>query len=1136
MAEQNKKSIRNFLLSSTAVDNATSVLLLSIMILSFGILAYRSMPKEQFPEITFPQIFINTVYFGNSAEDIENLITRPIEKELQSISGIKEIRSTSLQDYSVIMAEFRTDIPIETALRRVKDAVDAAKATLPGDLDSDPVIEDVNFSEFPIMTINLSGDYSNDRLKAFAEQLQEVIEDLKEISSVEIKGVLDREIKIDLDPYQMASREVSFADVQNAIASENLTMSGGEITANGIRRAVRVIGEFVDAKQMENMIVKSEFGAAVYLKDIAQVSFGYKDRTNYARSDLRPVVSLNVVKRSGFNLLDAADKIDQILQKFKSDIFPENLKVQKFNDQSIHTRDGVSNLENSIISGVILVVLVLLFFLGFRNALFVGIAIPLSMLMGILILNLLGITMNMVVLFALILALGLLVDNGIVVVENIYRFRQEGLGAIEASKRGTAEVAWPIIASTATTLAAFLPLWFWPGLMGEFMKYMPLTLMVVLGSSLFVGLVINPVLTSRFMKLDHTEDAVQKKKKIGKIAFLIAAFLLLAALGHLANIKPLRHMMIIATGFTLINYFLLRPLSAVFQKSFLPALESKYYSFVAWALRWPLMLFIATFLLLIFSIALLKTNMPAVQFFPTTDPLYVNVFVDMPIGTDIQSTNNTVIQLEKKITKAIQPYKPIIEAVLTQIGEDTADPNSPPEPGASPHRGRITVAFVPDKDRGNLSSVDALNTIRHAVKGLPGVQITVDQNQNGPPRGKPINIELSGQSNDQLSLLSEQLIKFINSKNIPGIEELKADVKLGKPELLIKINREAARRFQLSTFSIADAIRTSIFGKEISKYKIGEDEYPIFMRLDQNYKNDISELLNQKITFRNQSNGRIVQIPISAVTDISYSTTYSAIKRIDLDRVITIYSNVLAGYNANEIVEELKTLMKDFDLPKGYKYKFTGEQQQQNEDTGFLMSAFGVALFVIFLIIVTQFNSISSPFIIILSVLFSTIGVFLGYVFTGRDIVIIMTGVGIISLAGIVVNNAIVLIDYINLLITNRLETTGLHNKFLLPAEDVKQAIKKAGATRLRPVLLTAITTILGLIPLAIGFNFNFFSLITDWDPQIFIGGDNVSFWGPMAWTIIYGLLFATFLTLVVVPVMYWLAYGLNKRIKNIGR
>ena len=1132
MAEEKKakKGLRQFGLSSLAVDNGTSVFILTLMIMIFGIQSYQQMPKEQFPEVDWPTVYINTPYFGNSAADIENLVTRPIEKELQSITGIKTIRSTSIQDYSVITAEFDADMEIDDAVRKVKDAVDQSKSELPNDLDADPLVLDINLSEIPIVTVNISGDYTNDELRSYAEYLEDEIEKLDEISRVELKGTREREVKIDVDLLKMESMQVSFTDIENAIALENITMSGGELVNDNFRRAIRVTGEFENVKEMEEMIVKSEDQRPIYLRDVAKVTYGYQDLTSIARSDGLPVISLDVVKRQGENLLDAADKIKVIVDEARL-VLPKDLKISMFNDQSVNTRDQVNNLENSIISGVILVVLVLLFFLGLRNALFVGLAIPLSMLMGILFLSLTGVTMNIVVLFALILALGLLVDNAIVVVENIYRYMQEGYSGMDAAKYGAGEVAMPIIASTATTLAAFLPLAFWPGIMGEFMKYLPITLIIVLISSLFVALVINTVFTSRFMKVDERADDKEVRARRQKNILIGAAVMLvLAILSHFVGIEAARNLLSIALIVTLLNWFLLRPGAFYFQNRVLPILERGYDRFIRWALRVPGVIFGGTFVLLFASIILLATNMPRVEFFPAADPIYINAFVELPLGADIEETSEISSEIEERINKVIAPYRGIVEAVLTQIGENTSDPNGPPEPGASPNKARLTVSFVPAKDRNGISTFDVMEEIRRSVRGIPGVKITVDKNADGPAAGKPINLEIQGEEIDQLAILSEEVINYINSKNIPGIEELQADIKIGKPELIVNVDREAARRYGISTFDIANGIRTSVYGKEVSKYKDGEDEYPIFLRLDERYRNNLDNLLNQKITFRSPSNGQISQVPISAVADVKYTSTYSAIKRKDLDRVITIYSNVLEGYNANEIIADMDRYMAQYELPNGFTYEFTGEQQQQSEDMGFLNVAFGIALFSIFIIIVAQFNSVASPFIIILSVLFSTIGVFLGYAFSGRDISVIFTGVGIISLAGVVVNNAIVLIDYVNLLIKRKLEKDPEESENgLLGIEDTKEAIVQGGSTRLRPVLLTAITTVLGLIPLAVGFNFNFFTLITRLDPQIFIGGDNTAVWGPMAWTVIYGLVFATFLTLVVVPVMFYLAYRLKR-------
>ena len=1122
-----KNKLKEFGLTSLAIDNSTSVFLVSFMILLFGLQSYQKMPKQQYPDASMPTIFVNTPYFGNSAEEIENLISRPIEKELEGVEGIKSVNSTSIQDFSVIVAEFDASLEMSEVLRKTKDAVDKAKSELPTDLKQDPEILEINFSEIPIVTVNVSGDYSPDELRAYAEQLKNKIELIKEVSKVQMRGQQEREMKIDVDLNKMQSLKVSFTDIENAVITENLTMSGGEIVKNGFRRAVRIVGQFTSDIELENIIVKSEKQQPIYLKDIATVKYGYKERTSYARSDGYPVISLDVIKRKGKNLLAAADELKIVLAQEVNEL-PSDLKVSLFNDQSVNTRNEVSNLENSIISGVILVVLVLLFFLGLRNASFVGIAIPLSMLMGILFLYVSGTTMNIVVLFSLILALGLLVDNGIVVVENIYRYMQDGYSSIEAAKFGTGEVAWPIIASTATTLAAFLPLAFWPGIMGEFMKFMPITLMLVLGSSLFVALVINPVLTSRFMKVDTQADErsgyITKRKNV----FIgIAIMLLIAVAGQIINIDWIRNLMVLAAAISALNFFLLRPGAFLFQNSMMPRLEKFYNRFVTFALDGikPILFFIGTFLLLFASGLLFAVKTPKVTFFPSEDPIYINTFIELPLGVDIEKTNEITKEVETKILQILEKNEQIVEAVLTQIGENTSDPNQPPEPGLTPHKARITVNFVPTQDRGGVSTREILNEIRGSIKNYAGVKIFVDKNADGPPTGKPINLEIRGDNIDTLVTLTARVKALINNLPIEGIEGLNADVNIGKPELLIDIDRAAARRYELSTFSISDALRTSVFGKEVSKYKDGEDEHSIMLRLSEKYRNDENKLINQKVTFRNPANGQIVQVPISAVATFNYSSTYSSIRRLDGQRVITLSSNLLDGYNANEIVTELQNEMSSFDLPEGYTYEFTGEQQQQAEDMAFLGGALLLAVFLIFIILVIQFNSIISPFIVILSIVFSLIGVLLGYVITGSTISVIFTGVGIISLAGVVVNNAIVLIDYTNLLVRNKSDDQGLSSTDELPYHEIKNSIIEAGGTRLRPVLLTAITTVLGLIPLALGINFNFFTLISELDPQYFSGGDNTAMWGPMAWTIIYGLTFATFLTLVVIPVMYWLAY-----------
>jgi multidrug efflux pump len=1131
-----KNKFRKFGLTSFAVDNGVSILVLIAIIVVFGFRSYNNMAKEMFPEIVIPQVFVNTVYPGNSASEIESLISRPLETELNTISGIKKVTSTSLQDYSVVIAEFETYVDTEEALRKTKDAVDKAKNELPSDLNQEPQVFDVNLSELPIMSVNISGDFSNDELRNYAELLQDELENITEINQVDIKGAREREVKVDVDIPKMEILEINFGDIANAIAMENLTMSGGELVNNGYRRAVRVIGQIEDVKELEDIIVKNEYQKPVFLKDIADVSFGFKDQTSIARSDGFPVISLDVIKRKGSNLLDASDKIKIVTEEVREKSLPENLKVSYFNDQSVNTRRQVDNLENSIISGMILVTLVLLFFLGLRNAIFVGTAIPLSMLTGIMVMSVMGYTLNMIVLFGLILALGMLVDNGIVVVENIYRFVQNKFSNKESSKYGTGEVAVPIITSTITTLAAFIPLAFWPGMVGNFMKYLPITLIIVLTSSLFVALVVNPVLTSYFMREDKIHDDVQKRKrKRRNILLFIAALLVFAFMIHFGgeSFYWLRNSMIIVAGITILNYFILRPLAFAFQSYALPWINKIYEQSVRFALKgkMPTIVFLGTIFLFIGSAVMLGLRSPKVEFFPKSPPQYINAFVDLPLGSDITVTDQMMRDIESRIIGAIEEDMDIVESVLTQIGEGTGDPNGFPEPGASPNKARLTVTFIPEEEQNGKSSFDVLNKMRDAVKGVAGVKVVVAPNENGPPTGKPINIEITGEDVDELARLSDDVIKYLEEKNVPGVEELQTDMKLGKPELLVTIDRKAAKRYGVSTFNVANTIRTAVFGEEVSKYKVGEEEYPIQLRVAEKYRNDINAILEQKITFRSMTSGQIHQVPISALAKKEYSSSYNAIKRQDQERIITIYSNVLVGFNANEVVDQLDQYMANYDLPDGYSYKFTGEQQDQMEAMSFLNSAFMLAVFAIFFILVLQFNSIISPFIIILSVVFSTIGVFLGYVTTGADISIIMTGVGIISLAGIVVNNAIVLVDYTNLQIGKKREEIESEGRTKLTKEDIRSSIVTAGSTRLRPVLLTAITTVLGLFPLAIGFNFNFFTFVTDFDPQIFTGGQNAAFWGPMAWTVIYGLIFSTFLTLIVVPAMYYLAFRVKVKV-----
>ena len=1129
------KTKRNFGLSTLSLNNSITVFILSGLLILFGMYSYRQMPKESFPEIVFPLIFVQTPYAGNTPSDIENLITRPLEKEIKSVDGIKALNSESVQDGSIINVEFNVDVDTEKALQDVKDAVDRAKSDLPTDLDQDPVVLDVDLSRLPVMNINLSGDYSIDKLVEYAEYLQDEIEELPEISEATITGDKEKEVQINVDLPTLKLNQLSFQDIINAVASENVNQGAGDILLGKTRRSIRTDAEFESIEEIRNIVVKHENDNIVYLKDVAEVLFTYQEVESMARLDGQSVVSLNIIKKSGENLLNANDKIREILQTAKAERLPGGLKVTITNDQSKITRNQISNLENSIISGVILVILVLLFFLGLRNAVFVGLSIPFSMFICFLILSAMGITLNFMVLFSLILALGMLVDNAIVTIENIYRlYEDEGLSKLEAARQGVGEIAVPIISSTATTLAAFFPLIFWDSIIGEFMSFLPKTLIIVLGSSLFVALVINPVITATFLK----KQDLSKKPNHKKNLIFAAAFGILGILLILAKSFAFGNLMIVTALLIILFSFVLQPLAVVFQTRFLNRMEAAYFNTLSYALKsWrPTVILIGTVVLMVFSIGFYFSTQPKFVTFPVNEPNYFNVFVEMPLGTDVLATDSISLMVEEDLNELLDPYKDITESVVTNVGAETASQNNFGG-GAqkTPNRARITVSFVEYEFRGGLRTTEIQREVTEALVGrYPGVSIFVEKEAAGPPVGRPINLEITGDEFEELIRIAQEVKDRVDVADIAGIEGLQIDLETNKPEMLIKIDRERARRLGVSTQQVAGVLRTALYGTEASQYKLGEDDYPIEVRLKDEYRYNVSALMNQLVTFRSQATGKIVQVPISAVADYRFDNSYNSIKRLDSERLITVYSNVIEGYNPNEINNMIKQELQDYELPKGYRLSFTGELEEQAESFAFLSTALLIAVALISIILVSQFNSFVKPFIIVITVLFSTIGVFLGLGIFQMDFVVIMTGIGIVSLAGVVVNNGIVLIDFIELSRARLREERGLTKGDELSDDDLVFAIEQGAKVRLRPVLLTAITTVLGLLPLAVGLNIDFFGLLSSYDPNIYFGGDNVIFWSPIAWTVIFGLVFATFLTLVVVPVMYLIFERLSRRTRLV--
>ncbi|MEN3323538.1 efflux RND transporter permease subunit [Mariniflexile soesokkakense] len=1152
MTKQQKQIDKEFKLSSWAIHNKTTIYMMMAMIFFLGISAYFKMPRESFPEIKETKIYISTPFFGNTAEDIEKLITDPLEDKLKTVSNVVEITSSSQEDYSMVIVEFDEDITVEQAKQKVKDEIDSETSsedwpTFNGAKVEPNVFELSMSEEMPILNINISGDYPVEKLKEFGEYLQDEIENLTEIKKVDIRGAQEKEVEVAVDIYKMMASQVSFDDIIGAISQGNMTMSAGNFIASGQRRTIRIIGEIEDPNNLKNFVVKSEHNNPIYLQDVADISFKEKDKTTYAREFGDPVVMLDVKKRAGKNMVEAAEKIELIKKDAIENVFPKNLKVTTTNDQSSKTIGQVDDLVNNIIFGIILVVTVLMFFLGFKNALFVGFAIPMSMFMSLMILNLLGYTMNTMILFGLIMGLGMLVDNGIVVVENVYRLMdEEGMSRVDAAKKGISEIAYPIIISTATTVAAFIPLGLWPGIMGQFMKYFPITLSVVLGSSLFVAIFFNSVLVSQFMSV---EDKNMPLKRIVYITSTISIIgLIILIIG--GDFRALGSLMIFTAIMLWVYRLLLRKMANRFQNKTLVKLENFYEKALKSALKGKrtYAISIGTFILLIISFVVfgwsLSTQRTEVQFFPENDPNQIIVYIEYPEGTDIDKTNTITKEIEKKVYAVLNEdmyrkgdYNFMVESAVSQVGEGAGNPQTDGGSAAEmPHKGKITASMREYKFREGQDSELMRQKVQEALVGIyPGVLISVEKDQNGPPAGAPINIELEGDDYSELINTAEKMRDFINSRSIAGIDELKIDVNKDKPAMQVVIDREKAGELGISSSQVGQQLRNAIFGAKAGVYKEDGDDYDIYVRFNEENRYNSSAIFNQKITFRDMASGQIKEVPVSAVAKQANTSGFSTIKHRDVKRVVTVYSALAPGYtDAGAVVTQVQHAMKEYTgLPKNIKIDYTGQIEEQNKQMSFLMGAFFTGLFLIFLILIFQFNSFSKPAIIMLAIFLSLIGVFTGIVITGSAFVIMMTMMGIISLAGIVVNNGVVLLDYAQLLIDRKKYDKGLEEEDYLDKEDLYNSIVQAGKARLRPVLLTAITTILGLIPLAIGLNINFYTLFSEFNPHIYFGGDNVIFWGPLAWTVIYGLFVATFLTLIVVPVLFFLAMQLKMWIRS---
>jgi multidrug efflux pump len=1123
--------IKEFFLSSWAINNRVTTYVLTVLVMIIGIWSFNALPKENFPEIAIPMIYIGTPYPGNSPENIERNISYHIEKELKSIKGVKKIKSQSIQDFSVVIVEFETNVEISEAKKEVKDAVDRARSNLPNDLDMEPLVQDINLSEIPIMFINVSGDLPLSELKKYSEALQDQIETLPEIRRVDLLGLLEQEVQVNLDPIKMQANSISFGDVQQAIGSRDVLISGGNVNVGTRDYTLNINGKFGVVDEIGDVVLRNNLGRTVYLKDIADVRLDFKRADSYARLDGLPTISLNVIKKAGENLVSASDKINVLLKDFKETKIPKELRdkfqVKISSDQSYMTKNMLDDLLNTIIVGFILVTIILMFFMGVRDAMFVGLSVPFASLIAFAVLPWIGFTLNLVVLFTFIFALGIIVDNAIVVVENTYRiYNESGASITEVAKKAAGEVIIPVASGTATTIAPFLPLAFWEGVVGEFMFFLPITIIITLIASLLVAYVMNPVFAVTFM----TREGEGKKMSTKGFLVILGFMLLVGTLMLLGGSQTGFNVFLVTAIVISIYRFLMVPVIKVFQARTLPAIIEGYRKALHWIMKgWrPHMVIVATFMTLIASFMFFGANPPKTVFFPEADPNFVYIYTQLPLGTEIEKTDAVAKDIEQIVYKVLGKDNPIVKSVITNVSKGAGSPADFNQSSLFPHKSRIQIEFAPFKERNGVSTADLLSQIREAVKVVPGTVITVEKEASGPPTAKPVNIEIKGEEFKKIMAVAEDLKGYLDSlidrKAINGVEALNWDIELNKPEIAVDIDHVKAGSLGINVAQVGMAVRTAVFGSEVSKYRKGEDEYPIMVRLADPYRNNVEMIQDMPLSFMDMATGRFLSIPIRSVASLRDTISFGGINRLDLKKVITISSNVLVDFNPNEVATEVEGYVNKWIAAHSRELEnvtidMTGEKEEQEKTGAFLGSAMLISLLLIFLILIAQFNSVPIVLIIFSQIILSIVGVLFGFGATQMDMSIVMVGVGVVSLAGLVVNNGIILIDFVQ-----SQQKLG---------ERTRKAIVKGSSTRFTPIILTAGTTVLGLIPMAVGMNINFKSFFATLNPEIFFGGDNASFWGPLSWTIIFGLGFSTIVTLFVVPAMYYVFWTSSIRLSR---
>lgn len=1042
-------------LIDAAIHHARTVLSILVLLLIAGTYAYVAIPKESSPDIDIPQIYVSMALEGISPDDSERLLLRPIEQELTTIEGVKEMRSTAYQGGGFVLLEFQAGFDKDKALDDVQKAVDQARPDLPTDVE-EPNVTEVNFSLFPVLVVNLYGDVPERTLLKLARDLQDKIESISSVLEAGIAGDRDELVEIVVNPELLESYGLDGVEILNFFNASNRLVAAGNIDTGAGRFAIEVPGLFESVYDVMSMPLRVSGDSSITVGDIAEIRRTFKDPENFARLNGERAIAIEVVKRSGENIIDTIEAVRQTVEQERQ-FWPESVEVVFTQDESENIKSMLLDLQNNVISAILLVMIVVVFALGVRAAGLVGIAIPGAFLTGILFLFTVGLTVNIVVLFALILSVGMLVDGAIVVTEYADRKMAEGLPKDKAYAAAAKRMSWPIIASTATTLAAFAPLLFWPDIVGEFMKYMPLTLIAVLSASLMMALIFVPTLGALFGKAGAASNPEAMR------------LLSVAEQGDLSEIK----------GFT-----------------------GWYLKVLNVGLRHPVKILLAALVLLVGVQVTYAKFGKGVEFFPDIEPELASVLVHARGNLSVYEKDKLVKEVENQVLGTEG-----LESVYTRSG-------STPQRGsdlAEDVIGQIQVQF---SDWDTRPSADAiLDQIREKTADISGVLIETRKQEGGPPTGKAVQIQLSSRFPGKLEPAVERFrALLVEMGDFRDIEDSRPQPGI---DWELKVDRSQAAKFGINLTTIGHYIRMVTNGLEVAEYRPddSEDEIDIVVR-----HGTEKRTLDQLDQVRIEGPGG--SVPISSFVERTAKPAVGVINRVDQKRSITVQADLPPGVNTNEKVEQIKAWLAENrdQIDPEVDVDFKGEDEDQRRSQTFLMNAFMIALFIMAIILVTQFNSFYSAFLILTAVIMSTIGVMIGLLVTGQPFGIVMSGIGVIALAGIIVNNNIVLIDTFDYLRKRYGETM-----------DTREIILRTGAQRLRPVLLTTVTTVVGLMPMVLQVNIDFVSR------EVSVGAPSTQWWAQLSTAIVFGLSFSTILTLIVTPSALMLRDNAGKLRQRIG-